>query len=298
MRIKPLTKKEAIRMAWENVLSRIDQNVTVPDSIKTVDQFVRERYIPGHVRMQADGATIEGRINKWVLPFIGDIRLREVRKYHVQQIIAAVIGAGRSVQTATHVRNSVSSIFRFAEGEDCFRGVNPAKHVELPDMIREDRQALNYGQATALLDAAPERYRPIVRIALLSTLTIGEILGLKWAYLNLSDGWAQIDGESIAPYCFNVRWVVRQSDQQWRKRLKTPARQRNIPLIPEMADELAAIRASSEFTAPADPVPRSGPSPPRSHPARPRSDWPASTARGRSLPATRRSGACTRAPRS
>lgn len=254
MRIKALTKKEAQRLAWESVLCRIDQNVTVPDSVKTVEEFVRERYIPGHVAMQADGATIEGRIRTWILPGLGDIRLRDVRKQHVQQLVASVIGAGRSVQTATHVRNTVSSIFRFAEGEDCFRGVNPAKHVELPDMVRKDRQALNYEQATALLDAAPERYRPIIRIALLSTLTIGEILGLKWNHLNLSDQWKNVDGESVAPYCFNVRWVVRQSDQSWHKRLKTPARKRNIPLIPEMVDDLVAIRSSSEFTGPDDPV--------------------------------------------
>ena len=43
------TKKQAQRMAWENFLSRLDQNNRTPQSIMTVRQFVERKFVPEHV---------------------------------------------------------------------------------------------------------------------------------------------------------------------------------------------------------------------------------------------------------
>src|SRR5208282_2106876 len=43
------TKKEAQRIAWENHLSRLDQNNRTPQSIMTVREFVERKFLPDHV---------------------------------------------------------------------------------------------------------------------------------------------------------------------------------------------------------------------------------------------------------
>src|SRR5260370_10417213 len=43
------TKKQARRLAWDNHLSRLDQNNRTPQSIMTVRQFVERKFLPEHV---------------------------------------------------------------------------------------------------------------------------------------------------------------------------------------------------------------------------------------------------------
>ena len=46
------TKKEAQRLAWENHLSRLDQNNRTPQSVLTVKEYVDRKFLPGARRIQ------------------------------------------------------------------------------------------------------------------------------------------------------------------------------------------------------------------------------------------------------
>jgi hypothetical protein len=110
------TQKEAQRLAWENHLSRLDQDNRTPQSILTVREFVERKFLPEHVAYKKHGGQEHYRSQ---LPFvldgvpdkkiarggktrfkpgeepplirrahgIGDIRLRDVQREDLQRFI-------------------------------------------------------------------------------------------------------------------------------------------------------------------------------------------------------------------
>jgi hypothetical protein len=173
------TEKEARRIAWDNFLSRLDQNMHTPQSIMTVAEFVERRFVPEHVAMlkpsgrkhyqsmlpwAIDGVPVKRRSFKGAkkgepVPEIqrrhglGTLRLRDVEYGEVQKLVSEAIYRGYSVQTAEHVRNCVSAIFTHAEKKGWFTGRNPAHFVELPEMTRRTPRALTFTELQALLFA-------------------------------------------------------------------------------------------------------------------------------------------------
>ena len=53
-----LTETQARRTAWENFLSRLDQNMRTPHSVMTVREFVERKFKPEHVAMKEIGGRV------------------------------------------------------------------------------------------------------------------------------------------------------------------------------------------------------------------------------------------------
>lgn len=249
--MKPLTKTEANRAAWENHLSKLDQNNRTPLSMMTVEQFVETKFQPGHVDLLKPA----GRSHyKYMLPHalaaIGKMRLCDVRKEHVQYAINGILkkdvppppepAEGKktaakkqwkprkySVQTAKHVRTVISAIFSYAESEGCFSGTNPAKHAKLPEMVTKQRHALSLQQVQAVYGKLKAPINDMMLFAVLTSMNIAEICGLRWRRVNLTDQWKVMDDEILPPRTLAVR-------EQWYRgafgSVKAKARRRNIPI--------------------------------------------------------------------
>ena len=82
-------------------------------------------------------------------------------------------------------------------------------------------------------------------------MNIAEVMGLKWKRVNVTDGWATVDGESLPPMHLAVReqWYLR----QWGT-LKKGSRKRNVPVPEELADALSYLRKRESFVGPDNPV--------------------------------------------
>ena len=107
-----LTKKQAERIAWENFLSRLDQNNRVPQSIMTVQQFVDRKFLPKHVALLKKSGRIHyDTVLKHIMPTLGTMRLRDVSSDNLQGIAAATLREGYSVQTVRLAKNAASAIF-------------------------------------------------------------------------------------------------------------------------------------------------------------------------------------------
>ncbi len=63
----------------------------------------------------------------YVLPALGHIALRDVRPQDVQDLVRSVIARGRKVQSALHVKNCVSAIFRHAKSCQAYSGDLPTE---------------------------------------------------------------------------------------------------------------------------------------------------------------------------
>jgi len=202
----------------------------------TIAEFVRCKFIPEHVfPMRASGRAHYYAILKHILspaemdcgfrdnqklsrhkfanerdwPYLGALWLPDLAPEHVQNLIAASLRCGYSVQTATHIRNVVRAIISHAEKQRYFHGDNPASQAVLPEMVRREAQILTPGQCNALFDAMGYPEREMALFAILTSMNIAEICGLQWKNVNLTEATSNVTGESIPAMTIAVRkeWV-------------------------------------------------------------------------------------------
>jgi hypothetical protein len=113
---KEVGKREAQRIA-RDILNRVDEYAQRPNSLATVQQFIRTRFDPDVVwaLKNAGQKHYDYVLNKHVIPGIGDVRLRDVTNDHVQALVKLKIEAGYSGQTIVHIRNAISAVFNHAK---------------------------------------------------------------------------------------------------------------------------------------------------------------------------------------
>jgi integrase len=236
-----LTKKQASRLAWDLILSKLDQATLRPQSLCTVEEFVKVRFEPDVVwRCRPAGQDHYKYLLKvHVLPAIGKLRLRDVCITDVQKLVREKIEAGLSVQTAVHVRNCVSAIFRHAKRVGFYSGELPTEGVQLPHMVRRERRALNWEQAKAIIERLPAPVEQLVLLLTLTGLRIGEACGLRWKHVD-----------------FTASVIV--VEQTYRRGKYGPPKKessiRRLPLVQSLAAELAALKASTRWAGPDDPA--------------------------------------------
>lgn len=278
-----MTEKEARRRAWEDFLSRLDQNMRTPQSIMTVAEYVERRFIPEHVALRkASGRThyeqmlehvlrgipekrrsFKGKTivnGQWVdegaeIPRrcgIGRMRLRDVGQEEAQRLVSEALRRGYSVQTAKHIKNAVSAIFTHAEEKGWFSGRNPAHFVHLPEMERvRPVRALSFEELKSLLQMLKPGAKCMVLCASLTSMNIAEICGLRWRRVNLSPNAVVVDGESLPGWHAMVR-------EQWHRKqygtVKAKARRRNLPLPSILIETLAVLKHSAAPRTGEEPV--------------------------------------------
>jgi integrase len=94
-----------------------------------------------------------------------------------------------------------------------------------------------------LLAACPSPGRVLVETALFSGLRISELLGLTWADIDFAAGLIRVRMQLSRPH---------RGEPARRVAPKTPASVREVPLVPQLSDRLAARRRATLFAAPAD----------------------------------------------
>ena len=139
------------------------------------------------------------------IPALGEMRLRDLTSDHVQALVKAKIEAGYSVQTAVHIRNTISAVFNHAKLKRAYVGDNPVKGVRLPEMRAKETRALAFEQGKAIIEALPSPVREMACLSMTASLNVAEILGLRWKCVNLTEERATVGGELLEPFSLAVR---------------------------------------------------------------------------------------------
>ena len=248
-----VSKREAQRMAWETVLSKLDTVSLQPSSLMLVNEFVEGHFIPDVVYNLKHAGQIHYRtMFKHVLPTLGELRLRDIGIEDVQKLVRVKLEAGYSTQTVAHIRNVVSAVFRHAKRKQWYSGENPAADVRMPEMQRvRVRSALTFDQAAELLIALPSPAREMALVAMTTSMNIAELSGLRWKRINFTDEWSIVEGEPIPPKSIAVR-------ENYYKgvfgSVKAAKRNRNIPMPKAVSEALALLRNRPSFVGPEDVV--------------------------------------------
>lgn len=131
-------------------------------------------------------------------PYIDCLRLPEIAPEVIHHLITAALARGYSIQTATHIRNVIRSIFGHAIRTGFYEGNNPASMVALPPMTRRQISTLTLDQLKAILQSMRYPEREVALFVMLTEMNVAEICGLQWRFVNTS-GIGQIVGQEFIP---------------------------------------------------------------------------------------------------
>jgi integrase len=243
---KGVSKREAQRIADEEILNRVNSVSQRPGSMLTVRQFVDGRFKADVVKTKKHAGQLHyGYIlDNHVLPALGDKRLRDVTHDDVQALINLKRDSGLSSQTVIHIRNVTNRVFKYAKTKKAFYGELPTEDIEMAEKVTKDAHAMDFDSAVGLLDnlqgVSLVAYA-IVLLALTTSMNIAELLGLRRKRVNLSKnaimlGDRLVDGESIAVRENYYRGVFGTVKQKSRNR-DLPIPQVVLPVLRQLIDE-------------------------------------------------------------
>lgn len=262
-----LTERQAERFAWEHYLAPLDNATVKPFSTQTLGQFWETKYLSYLERKKkyATQSQYKSLWKVWIEPFIGRVRLFELKPDQVDGLISKALAAKKGTATAKHIKKVVSAVIEHARMLQMFTGENPAQLIELPNHVPvRRRHAMDVEQCRRFVDAVIDKpadpkdrrsdiqpLRTMSMLGICCSLGVSEQLGLQWKHVNLSAEAVIVDGDTVEPLSLAIR---AHSYHGRAGTLKTGNRRRNIPLPRILVDALTEIRRQSKWTGPDDPV--------------------------------------------
>lgn len=249
-----ITGKQAERFAWDHYLSKVDQIAQQPRALMTVGEFWDKHYKPAAL-MKLKKTTREqyfSLYSRWIAPLISRKRLATLEPGDVEIVIARSIEGGMSPATARHIRKVISAIYTKAKKLRIASGDNPATLADFPEPrpVRE-KIALSVSQMSSVLEMLKEPVRTMALTAVITSMNVSELCGLRWKHINLTKDWATVDGEGLPPLTVAVRQHFSRGEVGT---LKTGNRKRDVPLPEPLVTALAKLKSRPRFGGPDDVV--------------------------------------------
>lgn len=137
-------------------------------------------------------------INDYIIPMFGKMKLNEIKTYHVQQFITFLANdkkredgrdggiVGSTVKRYTTVMRSMLTLAYRMEYIDVDVGIS--RRLEFPKETKTEVEAFSLeevGQIMEALQTEPIHVRALIEMALFTGCRRGEIVGFKWADVDL-----------------------------------------------------------------------------------------------------------------
>jgi integrase len=249
----------------------LDQGGRIDVSLMSLGDFVQSKFVPEYVQIRRSaGRTHFQAILKHVLapedvarafadssdkpeakrrtiqgwPYLGSFRLCEIGDEHIQHLTSKALEHGYSIQTVTHIRNVLRAIFSHAIRASGYGGINPAAQVTLPAMARKESHTLTLAQLKQVMPALHYPEKGIALFALLTEMSVAEICGLQWQYVNMSRNGFAVEDDWVPPKTIAVR-------NQWYRGEFGPVignRKRFIPVPELLGSTLRDLKSRQQFT--------------------------------------------------
>lgn len=205
--------------------------------------------------------TYRGYIDNHIKPNIGDIPLNKLSSLHLQKFYKKLLTGGRverieskgqpkglSAKTVRNINQVISSAMDFARDQKLISS-NPTDGCALPKLEHKEMKTLPVEQLTSFLREAKESgVFELYYIELATGLRRGELLGLKWEDIDLTQGSLRVQ-----------RQVARINGEIIEAPLKTKNAYRTLPLSADAVGVLQEQRKKSGSSPYVFPSPTGGP---------------------------------------
>ncbi len=146
-------------------------------------------------------ATVRIDINSYLIPVLGSLKLKELKPKHIQDMLGTLLASGRvnptpdgerglSVKSVRNVYGTLKQALNDAVRWELLP-YNPALRVTPPAWERVEPRSWSAEQVAQFLDhvtASGDAYAPVWRLLFVTGMRRGELLGLRWADVDLVEG--------------------------------------------------------------------------------------------------------------
>jgi integrase len=133
----------------------------------------------------------EGKVH--LKPAIGHLKLQALTSAHLQALYRRKLDEGLSARSVGYVHTTIRKALAQAESWDLVK-INVARFAKPPKETHSEPEAMTVEEAQIFLRAiAGDRLEALYLVAVTTSLRRGELLGLKWANLDLERGYLRIE---------------------------------------------------------------------------------------------------------
>lgn len=186
------TTETECRQKLLDILAKINIGTyTAPKSL-TLSEWIDEWLEIKKKREPGTYVSYESISRLYIKPKLGKAKVQELRRGHCQDFID---GINKSPKYVHNIAGTLSN----ALGEAVKREIihkNPAYNLDLPTIEKKEPIALDNDAQDAFTAAVnASEYRNVYLVALHTGARISEVMGLKWANINMKTGEIKIRGQ-------------------------------------------------------------------------------------------------------
>lgn len=167
------TPQEASDRAFASFPQDIDPN--------TLYGFYASAYLPTIIhRSPAWKSMVGWAMDTYIIPTFGDKPLRDLNRSELQAFFNKI---ELKPSSTGKVRTILSCVLKLAVDDELLLR-NPAASIRLPSAEKPNKRALSVDELGTLIDSSPPTVRPLVILAGVCGLRLGEALGLTWSAID------------------------------------------------------------------------------------------------------------------
>jgi integrase len=189
-----VTRKEVAEKLTEAMADR-NKGLVFDAGKLTLDDHL-ERWLEDVVKPSASHRTYSTnaqQVRTHIAPALGRIKVKGLRKAHIDRLYREMLDSGLSPSTVRRVHAVLHRAMEEAVRGDLIPR-NPAAHANKPKVKLEEPEPLDASQAAAFLKAAKgDRFEALYILCLMCGLRQGEALALRWRDIDLDGGTLRVN---------------------------------------------------------------------------------------------------------
>lgn len=191
---KDATEKDAQKLLWRR-LAEADNDGIVYSAKITLDKYLHDWItLKKPTIAQSTYECYLEKIDKHIVPRIGDLRLDQLNKATMKRFLNDLIDDGIGTRTIQLTMRQVLSQALTQACEDELLKKNPMQGIHTPAYTRKEKIMWTDKELNAFLAVAKERpLYPVYMLAITTGMRRGEILALTWRDIDLATGEITID---------------------------------------------------------------------------------------------------------